>query len=339
LAGFLLLLCVTTGWAQQTVQEWFNKGVEAVQAKEYEEAIRCFKETLALRPDHEPGYAYLGLVYTMKGMWDEAIDAYRKALELNPRNPQTHYDLGFSLYKKEMVNEAIQQFNEAIALNAGFVSAYLALGAVYAQEKMVEKAVPLFKKVLEISPNDRTAHWNLAEAYSEMGKGVLAADHYYHVAILSLRGGDREGALLAYEKTLPLSREIAGILLDRLYADKASSAETTRAAPPREVSGEKPSEKPDEKAMQPSLVIGPSPSKAEGLWYSVESRMNIRKGPSLESVITGRINTGGRFQIIEEAPGNDSVTSWYRIETDSGLHGWLCGIYKGVVQYKTVSNP
>lgn len=327
LVTLFLLLCVTMGWAQQTAEEWFNKGIGDVKAREYDEAIRSFKETLALRPDHEPSYTYIGLVYTMKALWDEAIEAYRKAIEINPRNSQTHYDLGFSLYNKELLDEAIEEFNRAIALNAGFVSAYQALGGVYAQKKMVEKAVPLFKKALELSPNDRTVHWNLAEAYSELDKGILAADHYYHVAILSLRGGDREGALTAYEKVLPLSGEIAGILLGQLYSDKNL---------PKDSQLPLPSEAPRDKDRQSSVVTGTSPSKAGRLWYTVPTRMNVRKGPSLDSEVLGQLNRGSRFRIMEEAAGNNSVTSWYRIEGESGIQGWLCGIHKGVVQYETL---
>jgi tetratricopeptide (TPR) repeat protein len=266
----------------------------------------------------------------MQGLWDEAIDAYRKAIEINPGNPQTHYDLGFCLYKKEMLDEATEEFKTAIALNAGFVSAYQALGGVYAQKKMVEKAIPLFKKALELSPNDRTVHWNLAEAYSEINKNILAADHYYHVGLLSLRGGDREGALTAYEKALPLSGEIAGILLSKLYADQ-DAPETSRLVSQKQ--------SPVGKRGRPPVFIEASPSKAGKPWYSLRARMNVRKGPSIDSEILGQLDQGSQFQIVEEAPENDAVTSWYRVAGKTGLKGWLCGIYKGVVQYESVSKP
>ena len=313
-----LIFSSNSGLTQETAEDFFNKGMAAVKAGQLQEAIQSFEATLALQPDHGPSYRHIGLVYTMKAMWNEAIVAYRKAIEIDPENPESHYDLGFCLYKQEKLDEAIEEFKTAIALNAEFVSAYQALGGVYAQKNMVETALIQFKKALELSPNDRAVHWNLAEAYSELGKDVLAADHYYHVGVLSLQGGDREGALTAYEKALPLSSEIAGILLSRLYPEKEAQRKKRRRS---------------------SVVIGPSPSRSGKPWYRVLTNMNVRNGPSLKSDLVGKIEKNGTFQIIEESPGNDSVTAWYRVKGKSGVQGWLCGIYKGVIQYTPSQGP
>jgi len=328
IVAVFLLVHPVTGWTQESAEEWFSKGIQAVKTGEYEEAIHAFRESLALRPDHEDTHRHLGLVYIMQGMWDEGIEAYRKALEINDTNPQTHYDLGFSLYKKGRLEEAVEEFKRAIELNGDFVSAYQALGAVYAENETLEKAIPQFKKAMELSPGDPAVHWNLAEAYSESGRKILAADHYYHVGVLSLERGDREAALGAYEKALPLSSEIAALLLERLYP--------TDYLPKggRSISADKPSK---DKADKPAIVIGPFPStRVSDPWYRLKSRMNVRKGPSIDSEIVGKLSRGDKFQIVEEAEGNDAVTSWYRIKGETGTEGWLCGIYKGVVEYETL---
>jgi hypothetical protein len=64
--------------------------------------------------------------------------------------------------------------------------------------------------------------------------------------------------------------------------------------------------------------------------------MNVRQGPSISSKIVGKLNENDEFQVIEEAPNNDSLEAWYLIRAKSGPSGWLCGIYKGNVKFRSI---
>ena len=307
---FFLFFLADLGWTQESAEEWFKKGNEATEARDYEKAIRCFDRTVALDPNHLGGYRNMGCVFGMRGMWDEAIEPFKKALAMNPDDAQIHHNLGFCWYKKGMLDEAIAEFEKAIALDLEFRDAYHNLGIVYGKKKMFDKAIPMFKEALKVRPNNADTHLSLGKAYKEVGKDILAADHYYKAGILCLKEDYREGALTAYENILPCSKEVAQLLLKKLYPDEETSD-----------------------------VTKPVLSKKEESWHILLRKMNIREGPSVSSKIVGKLDKNAEFQIVKEAPNNNPRYSWYLIRAKSGLSGWLCGIFKGNVKFKDLSKP
>jgi len=367
----LFFFATHSGWSQETAENWFESGNEATQAGNYQEAIRCFERSIALDPNHLGSYRNIGCVYGIMGMWDEAISPFVTALRMNPDDAQIHHNLGFCWYKKGMFDKAIMEFKKAIDLKPEFRDAYYNLGIVYGKKDMFDQAIPMFKEALKIGPDNPDTYFSLGKAYNEVGKDVLAADHYYKAGTLYLREGHREGALTAYEHVLPISPEIAGDLARRLYpegevpdlrkpvpyAKEEEVSAVTRPLPPvrkEEVSAltarlpseEKPVEKkehvsdlktplPSEKEEEVSEVTKPLPPENEKPWHVVLTRMNLREGPSIGNRVVGKLNTNDRFQIVNEAPDNDELYSWYMISAESGLSGWLCGIYKGKTKYQT----
>lgn len=307
---FFLFFFADLGWAEEGGEEWFKKGIEATEAGKYETAIRCFRETIALHPNNAASYSNIGYAYGTMGMWDEAVEAYKKAVTISPNEARMRGDLGFSLYKKGMFDEAIGEFEKAIDLDSEYVAAYHNLGVAYAEKKMFDKAIPMFQEALKIAPNDPASHFNLGKVYKELGKHTLAVEHYYQAGILYLKEDYREGALTAYENILPCSKEIASVLLKKLYPDE-----------------------------EPADLATQSSSEKEDQWYVLTTRMNVRKGPYIPSKIVGQLDKDAEFQIVKKAPNNTPLYSWYLIRDRSGFSGWLCGIYKGIVKYKPVSKP
>lgn len=307
---FLLFLSflANSGWTGDAGEEWFKKGLKNIEAENYKEAAYYFKKTIDLHPNHVPSYNNLGYLYNIMGKWDEAIEIYKKALAINPNDVRIHHDLGFSLYKKGMFDEAIAQFKKAIALDSEFEPPYHILGVIYLEKKMFNEVVPVLKKALEITPDYPVVHCDLGQAYKEVGKNILGADHYYQAGILYLKENNREEALIAYENILYCSKEIAGVFLKKLY--------------------------PDEEAFDPTVPLS---FKKKNQWYTLLAGMNIRKDHSTDSKIIGQLDRDIEFQIIREAPDNIPFYSWYLIRTKSGFSGWLCGVYKGIVKYKIVA--
>jgi tetratricopeptide (TPR) repeat protein len=305
---FFFLFLSDLAWTQETAEEWFKKGNEAAEAGDYEKAIRCFERTISLDPMHLGSYRNMGCVYGMRGMWDEAIEPFKKAISINPDDAHIHHNLGFCWYKKGIFDEAIAEFEKSIALDSEFRDAYHNLAVVYGKKKMFDKAIPMLKEALRIGPNTPDVHFSLGKAYKELGKDILAADHYFKAGMMYLKEGYREGALTAYENILPCSKEIAQVFLKELYPGREAS----------DITGRLPVEKDEER-------------------HIVLRRMNVRESPSMSSKIIGKIDKDVEFEIIKEAPNNNAVYAWYLIKTESGLTGWLCGIYEGNVKYKSAS--
>jgi tetratricopeptide (TPR) repeat protein len=182
----------------QTVEEYYNKGVEYGAQGKFKEAENEFKraleidqfygpakeclklteDALAKRVENEVAiHLFKGVVYGIKGMWDEAITEYKKAIALNPNYADAHNILGLAYANKGMRDEAIAEFKKAIALNPNDAEAHNNLGVAYGNKGMLDEAITEFKKAIALNPNYAEAHYNLAVSYYYKGQHGLAIKH------------------------------------------------------------------------------------------------------------------------------------------------------------------
>jgi tetratricopeptide (TPR) repeat protein len=70
---------------EREAMEWFNKGYEANEAKNYDRAISMYKKAIAINPDNPGFHNNIGSAYDCKGMLDEAIAEYKKAIAILSR--------------------------------------------------------------------------------------------------------------------------------------------------------------------------------------------------------------------------------------------------------------
>lgn len=145
--------------------QWLTKGNAAYQAKNYDEAMKCYQKATALDPGFGSAYYNLGIVYAEKGMLDEAIAAYKQVLTIRPDYFAASNNLSTAYMKKGMVDEAISEL----------------------------------EKVLASNPNFPHAHFNLGECYFSKGNNKQAADHYYKAGMLFVDRGDKEWTQKSYD--------------------------------------------------------------------------------------------------------------------------------------------
>jgi len=69
-----------------TAQEWFERGYVFQQDKNFDEALRCYSESIRLQPDIAIAHNNLGVLLNDLKRNEEAEASYRKAIELNPSN-------------------------------------------------------------------------------------------------------------------------------------------------------------------------------------------------------------------------------------------------------------
>jgi tetratricopeptide (TPR) repeat protein len=144
----------------------------------------------------------------MEGKWDLAAKEYQKILELNPQMPGIHFRIGRLLlsapnppadvaeqaktqFQQELAidpsnagaeyvlgelarearqwDEAIAHFTRAAKLDSTFGDAYLGWGVALISTKQFSQAVAPLEVAVKLEPQNPSAHYNLAIAYTRTG--------------------------------------------------------------------------------------------------------------------------------------------------------------------------
>ncbi len=70
---------------------YINEGITHEIMGKYEDSIKSYKKALALSPNNDTIYAYLGYAYHKQDKWNLAKENYQKALEINENNEFAKY--------------------------------------------------------------------------------------------------------------------------------------------------------------------------------------------------------------------------------------------------------
>ena len=109
--------------------EWFQKGNNAFQAKEYQNAIIYYNEAIQLKPDNARAYNHRGLAKINLQDYNGAITDYNKAIQLNPDDARAYNNRGSAKNETLDYTGAIADFNKAIQLNPDDADAYYWIGS------------------------------------------------------------------------------------------------------------------------------------------------------------------------------------------------------------------
>jgi tetratricopeptide (TPR) repeat protein len=102
-----------------------------------------------------------------KKQYDEAINNYKKAIEKNPDDETAQYNLGNALYKSGKAKEAEEAFNNAIKnsqSSANKASAWYNNGVAFQNENKLPECINAYKQALRLNPDDDDARRNLQKA-------------------------------------------------------------------------------------------------------------------------------------------------------------------------------
>lgn len=136
---------------QPNVKEFYNRGVEKAEQKNYKRAIEEFNQALGIDSNHENSYVSRGFCRFSLGDTQGAIQDYNQAIRLNPNHAKAYYNRGLARRKIEDKQGAIQDYSEAIRLNPNHGKAYnnrglirAVLGDKQAAAEDLQKAADLF---------------------------------------------------------------------------------------------------------------------------------------------------------------------------------------------------
>jgi Tfp pilus assembly protein PilF len=156
----------------------YNDGITALEAKQYDAAIENLNKAGELDPNQIAVWTHLAQAYqdqagTKTGPDHDAavgksVEAYNKALTLKPDDASIHNNYGLLLAHAGKFADATAELEKAAQLEpAGACKYYYNLGALYTNAGQVDPAIEAFKK-------GTTADPNCADAYYQTGVNLMA---------------------------------------------------------------------------------------------------------------------------------------------------------------------
>ena len=125
-----LLVCICfaisilTGRTWASYENWFNKGIEALKAQRYDQAVQAFTITVETIPNDYEAYNNRGIAWSQMGEQDRAIADYTRAIEINPEYYLAFLNRGIDWRKKGRIGKALTDYIDAIKLRADYLQAY-----------------------------------------------------------------------------------------------------------------------------------------------------------------------------------------------------------------------
>jgi tetratricopeptide (TPR) repeat protein len=160
----------------------FNAGLAAMQAKDYEEAVKQFSVAGEADPSQSAVWANLGEAYNLlakiksgderKNALTKGMEAYQKALALKPDDGSLHHNLGLLEVSAGQVDQGVAELQKAAQLSpADAGQYYFNLGAVLTNAGKTEEAIQAFQNSIKADSNKADSYYQLATAL--MGKATL----------------------------------------------------------------------------------------------------------------------------------------------------------------------
>ena len=149
--------------ANSETQGAFNAGVNALNSRNYDEALKQFTLAAERRPTLPAIFNRLGETYMGAQKYGEAADAYKKATELKGDEADYFYGLGIAASRAARFDEGKAAIQKAAALDpARGGIAFLNLGLLLAGKGQDKDAIDALQKSIQQNPK-------AAETYYQLG--------------------------------------------------------------------------------------------------------------------------------------------------------------------------
>ena len=158
---------------RQALTGKFESGMEAMKAKNYDQAITDLTAAAEVDPTQHVVFAQLGEAYggkaaaargdEKKQLYEKSMEAYQKALTMKADDASYHNNFALALANSGKLQEAQAELVKAAELDPPNGGRYFFnLGAVLINTNHMKEATEAFKKATEADPN-------FADAYFQLG--------------------------------------------------------------------------------------------------------------------------------------------------------------------------
>jgi tetratricopeptide (TPR) repeat protein len=150
----------------------YNTGLAAMNAKQYDKAIKYFTDCTKYGYNGGSSYAQIISAYQQLGTKEDTIKAVgimKEAFEKYPNDQSINVQLINYYIMTGQPNEAISYLDKAIEKEKDNSSFYLAKGVALDRLGRQDDAITVYKKAVEIKPENADAYYNIGVIYFNRG--------------------------------------------------------------------------------------------------------------------------------------------------------------------------
>jgi len=112
----------------------------------------------------------LGQIALFRGRIAEAITLTGRELAISPASAVAFSQLGDALVRQAQWDDAITALQKSIWLNPYYSAPYILLGRAYVKKEQPAVAEGMLRRAIEFDPNNRVAHYLLAQLLQQTGR-------------------------------------------------------------------------------------------------------------------------------------------------------------------------
>lgn len=147
----------------------YNTGLAAMNAKQYEKAIKYFMDCAKYGYNGGSSYAQVISAYQQLGDTAKSVEIMKQAFEKYPEDQSINVQLINYYIMSGQPNEAISYLDKAIEKEKTNSSFYLAKGVALDKLGRQDEAIEVYKKAIEVKPDNADAYYNIGVIYFNRG--------------------------------------------------------------------------------------------------------------------------------------------------------------------------
>ena len=146
----------------------FEKGNEALKKKNYDEAVKRFRDAVESAPTFYEAHNQLGIAYREAGKLDDAESEFLVAHELNGTNVDPLLNLTALYLEENEADRAVATGEQAVKANSRSAPAFFSLGVALYKAAQLDKAEAALRRALDLAPKMATVRLMLANVYLKL---------------------------------------------------------------------------------------------------------------------------------------------------------------------------
>jgi len=150
-------------------KDLFYEAKSFYQEKNYDRALRLYKNLSKLHPDDYRVWNNLGLCHAKLNDYKKATVAFEKAVDVNEKIELIWSNLGKAYYHRREFTKVIETYKRALTIFPSNTFYWNGIGVMCIELNDYDNAIKAFKKVLDLDQKNHTAWNNLCITYGKKG--------------------------------------------------------------------------------------------------------------------------------------------------------------------------